>query len=114
MEESFAGLSKCRVADAGYYKVVRTEDRFWDSNNAIRPHFAHAFEWARELAERVGKPLIWWQLPIGNMSLPDQNQKTATAVSTTSWVAPARSSPRTARSSRSAGDQTNPPLTTGT
>ncbi len=61
--------------DAGYYKVVRTQDRFWDSSNATRPHFAQAFEWAKELAERLGKPLIWWQLPIGNMSLPDPNQK---------------------------------------
>ena len=61
--------------DAGYYQLVRNENRFWDPTNATRPHFAQAFEWAKELAERLGKSLVWWQLPIGNPALPDLNQK---------------------------------------
>ncbi len=60
--------------DAGYYQVVRGQDRFWDATNATRPNFTQMFEWSKELAERIGRPTFWWQLPIGNPALNNTNQ----------------------------------------
>lgn len=54
--------------DAGYYESIG-QNRWWDANNATLPNFHQAFAWTRALADNVGKPLIWWQMPIGNMSL---------------------------------------------
>lgn len=61
--------------DAGYYQVVRGENRFWDSTNATLPNFTQHFVWAKAIAEGVGKPLLWWQTPVGNMSLPNTANK---------------------------------------
>lgn len=52
--------------DAAYYQLVRGENRWWDATNATLPHFAQAFSWAKVLAERLGRPIVWWQVPIGN------------------------------------------------
>lgn len=52
--------------DAGYYQVVRRDDRWWDATNQTLPHFAQAFSWAKALAERLGRAVVWWQLPVGN------------------------------------------------
>jgi hypothetical protein len=57
--------------DAGYYSSIG-QNRWWDATNATLPNFNQAFTWAKALAEEVNKPLVWWQLPIGNMSLPNQ------------------------------------------
>jgi hypothetical protein len=54
--------------DAGYYQSIG-QDRFWDETNATLPSFDQHFVWAKALAERAKKPLLWWQLPVGNMSL---------------------------------------------
>jgi hypothetical protein len=35
------------------------------------PNFHQAFTWTQALTERMGKPALWWQLPLGNMSLPN-------------------------------------------
>jgi hypothetical protein len=56
--------------DAGYYSSIG-QNRWWDNTNATLPSFRQAFTWAKPLAEKVGKPLIWWQMPLGNMSLAD-------------------------------------------
>lgn len=61
--------------DAGYYQVVRSENRFWDSTNATLPNFTQHFTWTKALAEDLGKPLVWWQLPVGNMTLGNTAQK---------------------------------------
>jgi len=53
--------------DAGF------NNRWWDATNATLPNFNQAFTWAKALAEQVGKPLVWWQLPVGNMSLSNQS-----------------------------------------
>lgn len=55
--------------DAGYYESIGSP-RWWDVTNQKLPHFHQAFTWAKTLAEKVGKPLLWWQMPLGNMSLP--------------------------------------------
>jgi len=56
--------------DAGYYTSIG-RDTWWDASNTTLPDFVQAFAWSRALAERVGRPVVWWQLPVGNMSLPN-------------------------------------------
>jgi len=60
--------------DAGYYKSIG-KNTFWDATNATLPDFQQAFAWTRSLTERLGRPALWWQLPLGNMSLPNVAQK---------------------------------------
>jgi hypothetical protein len=57
--------------DAGYYQSIG-RSTWWDATNATLPNFHQAFAWAKALAERVGKPVFWWQMPLGNGSLPNQ------------------------------------------
>jgi hypothetical protein len=56
--------------DAGYYSSIG-QNKWWDATNATLPSFNQHFAWAKALAEKVGRPLLWWQLPVGNMSLPN-------------------------------------------
>ena len=77
---------KAAGGDQGDYVVVDASDRdaawyqtqgrntWWDTTNATLPDFTQAFTWAGALATRVGKPVVWWQVPVGNMSLPNTNQ----------------------------------------
>ena len=44
-------------------------DSWLDATDAALPTFTQAFTWSRALAERAGKKVLWWQLPVGNMSL---------------------------------------------
>ncbi|KYF46779.1 hypothetical protein BE04_15295 [Sorangium cellulosum] len=55
--------------DAEYYATKKGEDRWWDATNATLPNFHQAFDWARSVAEEANKPLVWWQIPVGNMGL---------------------------------------------
>jgi hypothetical protein len=55
--------------DAGYYQTVQSRNTWWDATNTALPTFNQHFAWAKALAERVGRPLLWWQLPVGNMGL---------------------------------------------
>jgi hypothetical protein len=56
--------------DAGYYASIAR--RTWlDATDRTLPTFTQAFRWSRALAERAGKPLLWWQLPVGNTGLAD-------------------------------------------
>jgi len=57
--------------DAGYYQDSIGLDTWWDASNTTLPDFVQAFTWSRALAERVGRPVVWWQLPVGNIALPD-------------------------------------------
>ena len=52
--------------DAGW-RESQGEDT-WINTDATLPSYAQAFTWSRALADRAGKPLIWWQIPVGNMS----------------------------------------------
>jgi hypothetical protein len=52
--------------DAGWYETVRGRNTWWDVNNVTLPNFHRAFAWATTVAETAGKPLVWWQLPVGN------------------------------------------------
>ncbi|WP_052519076.1 hypothetical protein [Archangium violaceum] len=56
--------------DAQWYEVTTGTLRWWDPSNFNYPSFRQAFTWSKALSERLGKPHLWWQLPVGNMSLP--------------------------------------------
>jgi len=51
--------------DSGYYATLG-KNTAWDATNATLPNFHQAFAWAKALAEGVGKPIVYWQTPIGN------------------------------------------------
>lgn len=54
--------------DAGYYQVTQNRDTWWDDTDAKLPNFRQAFTWTKTLAEAMGMPVIFWQIPVGNMS----------------------------------------------
>jgi hypothetical protein len=56
--------------DAGYYQSIN-RPAWWDATNATLPDFHQDFAWLTALAEAANKPLVDWQLPVGNMSLPN-------------------------------------------
>jgi hypothetical protein len=56
--------------DAGYYQSIG-RNSWWDDTNQTLPDFHQDFAWLTALAEAANKPLIDWQLPVGNMSLPN-------------------------------------------
>lgn len=53
--------------DAGYYESVGRKT-WWDASNATLPHFHQAFAWTKTLAEAMAMPVLYWQIPVGNMS----------------------------------------------
>ena len=57
--------------DAGYYASIGQPGRTWDATNVKLPNFKQAFVWAKALAEMTRLPNIWWQMPVGNMMLPN-------------------------------------------
>jgi hypothetical protein len=59
--------------DAAWYES-QGQNRWWDATNATLPNFHQGFTWAKALAERVGVPIVWWQVPVGNMSQNNTNQ----------------------------------------
>jgi len=68
-------------ADGGDFVAADMSDRdagtrnnWYDPTNATLPNFHQAFAWARGVAEAVGRPVLWWQIPLGNASLPPANQ----------------------------------------
>ncbi len=38
---------------------------YWDEKNERSPSFREHFEWARTIHERLGLPVLWWQVPLG-------------------------------------------------
>jgi hypothetical protein len=54
--------------DAAYYEIIKKENRWWDATNATLPNFTQAFAWTKGVAEQVGRPMIQWQVPVGNMA----------------------------------------------
>ncbi|MFO0551269.1 MAG: hypothetical protein U0271_22965 [Polyangiaceae bacterium] len=57
--------------DAGY-DLSHGENTAWDATNETLPTFSQAVAWSRALAEAIGKPTLWWQIPVGNSTLPDE------------------------------------------
>jgi hypothetical protein len=60
--------------DAAWYEA-QGQDRWWDDTNQTLPNFTQALDWARVLAETIGRPVLWWQVPVGNMSLDDTQNR---------------------------------------
>jgi hypothetical protein len=56
--------------DAGYYTSIG-QNTWWDATNATLPNFHQAFAWSKALAEETNLGVFWWQVPVGNMSLPN-------------------------------------------
>jgi hypothetical protein len=57
--------------DAGW-RAAQGQDLWLDATDAALPSFAQAFRWSRAVSDTVGRPIIWWQIPVGNMDLPDR------------------------------------------
>ncbi len=53
--------------DAGYYQS-QGKDTWWDATNAALPDFHQDLGWVKALSEALGKPALYWQTPLGNMS----------------------------------------------
>jgi hypothetical protein len=69
-------LAGCGAGDGDFVAAdmsdsdAGTNGRWWDATNATLPSFHQAFTWGKAVAETVGRPLLWWQVPVGNMRLP--------------------------------------------
>ncbi|MBS2023188.1 MAG: hypothetical protein JST92_12305 [Deltaproteobacteria bacterium] len=51
--------------DAGFYQQ-QGRNTWWDETNATLPNFHQAFAWTKGVAETAGKPIVFWQVPLGN------------------------------------------------
>ncbi|MDB4937325.1 MAG: hypothetical protein JWP87_4297 [Labilithrix sp.] len=38
---------------------------YWDESNVAHPNFHDHLAWAKTIRSTVGKPLLWWQMPLG-------------------------------------------------
>jgi hypothetical protein len=38
---------------------------YWDETNQASPNFHEHLAWAKAVSDGVGKPLLWWQMPLG-------------------------------------------------
>jgi hypothetical protein len=56
--------------DAGYYQSIG-RNTFWDDTNTTLPTFHQDLAWVTAVTEALGKPGLYWQIPFGNMSLPN-------------------------------------------
>jgi hypothetical protein len=56
--------------DAGYYQS-QGRSTWWDATNATLPSFHQDFAYVKALTEALGKPALYWQTPLGNMSQND-------------------------------------------
>lgn len=58
--------------DAGWYQRQSPPRNSWlDAADTTLPTFTQAFTWSRAVADRIGKKVFWWQVPVGNMALPN-------------------------------------------
>ncbi|MFN2543207.1 MAG: hypothetical protein ABR600_01365 [Actinomycetota bacterium] len=59
--------------DAGYYKYVYGNDAFWDRTNRTVPNFHRWEEFVGAVHARVHRPVIVWQIPLGNQYFRTEN-----------------------------------------
>lgn len=57
--------SQCNQSDPAQ-RAECQRAHWWDPTNASTPSFHRVFTWARAAAEGVGRPMLWWQTPLGN------------------------------------------------
>jgi hypothetical protein len=60
--------------DAAWYED-QGRDRWWDATNSALPDFEQALAWTGAVAEALGKPVVLWQVPVGNMTLSNTYQR---------------------------------------
>ena len=51
--------------DAAWYGAL-TNDHWWDRNNVVFPNFSRWLAFMNRLHANTGKPLVEWQVPVGN------------------------------------------------
>ncbi len=58
--------------DAGCFEAAQdpncargTTGYYWDETNQTSPNFHEHLQWASTISKGVGRPLLWWQLPLG-------------------------------------------------
>ncbi len=59
--------------DAGYWES-QGRDTWLDDTNRTLPNFRQLFTWAKAVSETAQKPILWWQVPVGNINLPNTKQ----------------------------------------
>ncbi len=59
--------------DAGYYKVIKNENTGWDAGNSTLPNFHQGWAFGKAVSDGLSKPLVWWQVPVGNARLDNSN-----------------------------------------
>jgi hypothetical protein len=60
--------------DAGWRQASGYGAGYWIHASGALPTYAQAFSWSRAVAQATGKPLVWWQIPVGNMAQPNTYQ----------------------------------------
>jgi hypothetical protein len=63
--------------DAGCYQhggpnCTPSRNTWWNEGTTL-PSFAQVFTWATSVADTVGLPILWWQIPVGNQKQNDTN-----------------------------------------
>jgi len=57
--------------DAGCFEAAsdpnckRSGAFYWDESNVVHPNFHDHLAWAKTIRDVVGRPLLWWQMPLG-------------------------------------------------
>ena len=59
--------------DAGYDQSQGDKTAFWDVTNKTLPDFHQDFAWVKALTEALGKPALFWQMPLGNANQNNTN-----------------------------------------
>jgi hypothetical protein len=73
-------LLGCGAADGDFIAADMSDrdagrnGKWWDPTDATLPDFAQALTWGKAVAEAVGRPILWWQIPAGHALLPALNQ----------------------------------------
>jgi hypothetical protein len=52
--------------DAGFYTAMG-RNTWWDATNAKLPDFTQALAWTAAIGAHFSKPVVVWQIPVGNM-----------------------------------------------
>ena len=57
--------------DAGCFEAhtdpvcQRTGTFYWDESNTTSPNFSEYLAWSKAISSGVGRPMMWWQIPLG-------------------------------------------------
>src|SRR5262249_55222581 len=51
--------------DPGCQRGSASDKWYWDETNQTSPNFHDHLAWAKAISDATGKPLLWWQMPLG-------------------------------------------------